>query len=323
MTSPNDDGQTGSDGPINIGPQNGPQNAGPGMMRIQDPPQRVSGMRVPKGWRLPGKPADLDEFADDAWRQTGFLCGEELGLIAAGLDVQTRLVGAGYTPSARNMTMAAFASLWSRAFLSTSDAVSLVRRGAYQSAMPLLRQAIEFIGAQRGVGDEMDEWRRFTHEAYGRHEATRSIEVGLGSYFSGESIASDQDLRLIYKAASDFGRPNFGPTAVLVANEASHERYPLVFADQAFHLGWAQLLLGWSLRLNVAQLHLALHLGQYFPAADEVREEAAAHVRAVEALLDRDDRCRLQEWQDEHGRKRHLLTEFKRRPADASQRLLF
>ncbi len=297
---------------------------GPGMMRVQDSPQRVSGMRVPASWKLPGKPADLDEFADDAWRQTGFFCGEELGLIEAGLGIQARLAGSGYTPSARNMTMAAFASLWSRAFLSTSDAVALVRRGGYQSAMPLVRQAVEFIGAERGVGDEMDEWRRFTHEAYGRHEATRATEIGLGTYFSGESIASDADLRLIYKAASDFGRPNFGPTAVLVANEASHEKYPLVFADQAFHLGWAQLLLGWSLRLNIAQIHLALHLGQYFPATDEVRAEAAEHVRAVEALLGRDGRCRLEEWQDEQGgRKRHLLTEFKRRPGDASQRLLF
>src|SRR5690606_29168724 len=265
----------------------GPSDLGPGMMRIQDPPQRVSGMRVPSSWKLPGKPADLDEFADDAWRQTGFLCGEELRLIEAGLDVQARIAASGYTPSARNMTMAAFASLWSRAFLSTSDAVSLIRRGGYQSALPLLRQAIEFIGAERGVGDEMDEWRRFTHEAYGRHEATRATDIGLGAYFSGESIASDADLRLIYKAASDFGRPNFGPTAVLVANEATHDKYPLVFADHAFHLGWAQLLLGWALRLNVAQLHLALHLQQYFPASDEVRAEAADHVRTVEALLGR------------------------------------
>ncbi|MCK9494839.1 MAG: hypothetical protein M0R75_05000 [Dehalococcoidia bacterium] len=317
MTSPSD-GADSTSGPSDYGPS----DFRPSVMRIQDPPQRVSGMRVPAGWKLPGKPSDLDEFADDAWRQTGFLCGEELRLIEAGLDLQARLAGTGYMPSARNMTMAAFASLWSRAFLSTSDAVSLIRRGAYQSALPLLRQAIEFIGAQRGIGDEMDEWRRFTHEAYGRHEATRAIEVGLGAYFSGESIASDADLRLIYKAASDLGRPNFGPTALFVANEASHEKYPLVFADQAFHLGWAQLTLSWALRLNVAQLHLGLHLGQYFPASQEVRGEAAEQVRTCEAILGRTDRCRLEEWQDEHGRRRHLLVEFKRRPGDASQRVL-
>src|SRR5690606_15107671 len=179
----------------------GPSDLGPGMMRIQDPPQRVSGMRVPSSWKLPGKPADLDEFADDAWRQTGFLCGEELRLIEAGLNAQARIAAAGYTPSARNMTMAAFASLWSRAFLSTSDAVSLIRRGAYQSALPLLRQAVEFIGAERGLGDDMDEWRRFTDEAYGRHEATRAIDVGRGSCCSGASSARTGEHGPIHQAA--------------------------------------------------------------------------------------------------------------------------
>jgi len=297
-------------------------------LRIADSPQRVSGMRVPEGWALPGRPADLDPAAEDAWRQTGFLCAEEMELVEANLDLQARLAATGYTPSARTMTMAAFASLWSRAFLTTSDAVSLVRRGAYQSAPSLIRQAVEFIGAQRGLGeggsegDDMDEWRRFTHEAYGRHDATRATEVGLGTYFSGESIASDEHLRLIYKAASDLGRPNFGPTALFVANEANHSRYPIVFADQAFHLGWAQLLLGWALRVGIAQVHLALHLGEQFPASPELRAEAAEHVRQVEALLAQSNRCHLEEWVDEHGRRRHLLIEFRRRPSDATQRVL-
>lgn len=289
---------------------------------IAESPQRVSGMKVPSGWTLPGKPEGLDESADDAWRQTGFLCGMELRLIEEGLDLQARIAGAGYNASARTMTMAAFASLWSRAFLSTSDAVALIRRGAYQSALPLLRQAVEFMGAQNGVGDELDEWRRFTHEAYGRHAETRSTEIGLGNYFSGESIANDPHLRLIYKAASDFGRPNFGPTALLVANEANHTRYPLIFADQAFHLGWAQLLLGWALRIDAAQLHLALHLAAHFPADADLRTAAVDHVRRVEALLDSPDRCRLEEWTDDRGRRRHLLVEFRRRPADAAQRIL-
>jgi len=291
-------------------------------LRIADPPQRVSGARFPDGWKLPGKPADLDEFAEDAWRQTGFLCGQELGLIEAGLNLQAQIAATGYQVSARTMTMAAFASLWSRALLCTSDAVALIRRGSYQSALPLLRQAVEFVGAQRGIGDEMDEWRRFTHEAYGRHAETRSTELGLGNYFSGESIAADEHLRLIYKAASDLGRPNLGPTALFVANEANHTRYPLVFADHSFHLGWAQLLLGWALRINAAQLHLALHLGQHFPASDELRAATAEHVRSLETVLGSPDRCRLEEWTDEHGRRRHLLTEFKRRPADANQRIL-
>ena len=289
---------------------------------IAPSPQRVSGMRVPEGWTLPGKPADLDDVAEDAWRQTTFTCADELRLVAANLDLQAKLAGAGYTATARTMTMAGYAGLWSRAFSATSDSIGVVRRGSYQSALPLLRQAVEFIGAQRGLDEEMDEWRRWTHEAYGRFEAARATEIGLGHYFAGSAIASEEYLRLIYRATSDFGRPNFGPTALFVANEATHERYPLNFADHAFHLGWAQLLLGWALRLGVVQLHTSMHLAQHFPAKDDLRAAVVAHVREAEALLGDADRCSLEEWSEDGGRPRHLLVQFRRRTADAPRRLL-
>ena len=291
-------------------------------LRIADPPQRVSGMRVLPGWGLPGKPEGLDVVEEDAWRQTGFVCAEEWALLEANLHLQARISAAGYQVTARNMTMAAYASLWSRSFLLLSDAAALVRRGAYQSAIPLVRNAVEMVAAQHGITAEMDEWRRWTHEAYGRHEATRSIEVGLGQYFSGESIAGDAHLRTIYRAASDLARPNFGPTALFVAEGASHERYPLVFADRAFHLGWAQLVLGWALRVGIAQLHEALHQQQHFPAAADLRAEAVAHVRAAEAALEASGRCHIEEWEDPRGRRRTILTDFRRKPADAPTRIL-
>ena len=290
---------------------------------IAEPPQRVSGMRVPDSWDLLGPPEGLQGDAEDAWRQSGFELAGDWQLLRAGLRLQARLAATGYTPRARTMTMAGFASLWSRAFLGLSDTAPLVRRGAYQSALPLIRSVAEFISAQRGLVEELDEWRRWTHEAFGRDEASRSTEQLLGHYFSGESIASDPQLRTIYRAASDFARPNFGPTALLVANEASHERYPLNFADQAFHLGWAELLFGWLLRLDAAQLHSSLHLSAQFPASEELRAEAVEHVREVEAHLDDERRCRLEEFEDSQRRRRHLLVEFRRQRADAPRRLLF
>jgi len=298
------------------GPQDAPD------FRILDPPQRVSGMRVPDSWTLPGKPPGLTTAAEDAWRQTGFLLGDDLRLVKASLDVQAKLAATGYAPAARTMTMAGFASLWSRAFSCTSDAAGLVRRGGYQSALPLVRQAVEHVAAQAQLGEELDTFRTWTHTAYGRHPATRSEEIGLGHFFGGEAIARDPHLRLIYRAASDFGRPNFGPTALFVAGEASHARYPLIFADEAFHLGWAQLTLGWLLRVGASQLHVALHLPQHFPAAPELRQLAANHVREVEAHLGDSARCRVEEAEDEEGRRRHLLVEFRRQPADAPKRLL-
>jgi hypothetical protein len=300
----------------------GPRDASGDGLPILDPPQRVSGMRVPEGWAMPGKPSGLSAAAEDAWRQTGFLLAEDLRLVEECLDLQTRIAGAGYAPSARTMRMAAFASLWSRAFLCASDATGLIRRGSYQSALPLIRQSAEHIAAEAQLGGELDEFRAWAHRAYARHPESRSEEVGLGHYFAGETIAEDEHLRLIYRAASDFGRPNFGPTALFVANEASHARYPLNFADEAFHLGWAQLLLGWVLRLGTRQLHFALHARDLFPAAPEVRERVLAHVRDAEAHLADDARCNIEEYVDAEGRRRHLLVNFRRMPADAVKRVL-
>ena len=287
-----------------------------------DAPQRVSGMRVPQSWALPGKPEGLSAPADDAWRQTGFLLGDDLRLLGDGLDLQARFAATGYAPAARTMTMAALASLWSRAFLCASDAASLVRRGAYQSAVPLVRQAVEHVAAQDALPGEIESFLEWAHHAYARHEQARAEDVGLGHYFGGEAIAGDEHLRAIYRAASDLGRPNFGPTALFTANEASERRYPLVFADEAFHLGWAELLLGWLLRVSARQLHVAMHAPGHFPASGELRGEVAAHVREVERHLLEGARCRLEEHVDESGRRRHLLTDFRRRSGDASTRVL-
>ena len=138
------------------------------------------------------------------------------------------------------------------------------------------------VAAQRALGADLDQFRAWAHRAYARHADSRAEDVGLGHFFGGEAIAEDDQLRPIYRAASDFGRPNFGPTALFVANEATHERYPLIFADQAFHLGWAQLLFGWLLRAGASQLHLSMHARDQFPAAPPLPDDLVAHIDAVE-----------------------------------------
>ncbi len=294
----------------------------PGLPAIEAP-QRVSGMRLPERWTQPGRPAELDPAAEDAWRQSGFLLAEELALLTRGFELQLRLAATGYQPAARTMTMAALASQWSRALSAQSEALSLLRRGGYGAAVALVRQAVELVAAQIALaGGEIDEFRRWAHHAYERHEPTRAEEVGLGHYFAGEAIAGDEALRVVYRAASDLARPNFGVTALFVAGEAGRSRYPLVFGDQAFHLGWGQLLSGWLALLGERQIHLALHARGQFPAAEELRAEAVAWVRDAEALRAAADRCRLEEWVDEAGRRRQLLLDFRRRPSDALRRIL-
>jgi hypothetical protein len=114
----------------------------------------------------------------------------------------------------------------------------VIRRGSYQSALPLLRQAVEFIGGQRGLDAELDEWRRWTHEAYGRFEAARATEIGLGHYFAGSAIAAEEHLRLIYRATSDLA----APTALFVASRR-RTALPAGFGDRAFHSA-GQVILG-------------------------------------------------------------------------------
>ena len=286
-------------------------------------PQRVSGMRLPERWIEPGRPAQLDPAAADAWRQSGFLLGEESALLSRGFALQLQLAATGYEPAARTMSMAALASQWSRALTAQSEALALIRRGGYGTAVALMRQAVELVAAQIALsGGEFDEFRRWAHHAYARHEPSRAEEVGLGHYFAGEAIASDGALRVLYRAASDLARPNFGATALFAASEAGPRRYPLVFGDQAFHLGWAQLLTGWLALIGERQVHLALHAREHFPAADELRSEAASWVRQAEALRGAPDRCRLEEWTDSDDRRRHLLLDFRRRPGDAPRRVL-
>ena len=287
-----------------------------------DPPQRVSGMRVPEGRAPAGKPPGLPPPADDAWRQTGFLLGEELRLIEAGFGLQVRLAAAGRAPAARTMAMASLASLWSRALLSAEGAAALVRRGAYQSAVALVRQAVEHVAAQAALPAEPAAFAAWAHSAWRRDEALRADDVGLGHFFGGDALAADEALRPIYRAAGDLGRPNFGPTALFAAGEAGPRKYPLVFADEAFHFGWAQLLLGWLLEIGARQLRLALAAPQHFPAPPELRAEADAHVRAGARLLGGADRCRLEPHEDADGRRRHLIANFRRRPGDAPRRIL-
>jgi len=293
-------------------------------LQIAKSPQRISGMRVLKEqWKLPGKPADLSTAAADSWRQTNFNFAEEIKLIENGLNLEARFSASAYTLSARNMDMAGFATLWSRSFLTCSDITTLIRRGGYQSAMPLIRQAVELIGAQWGLTSEIDTWRRWTHEAFNQESDSRAIEQKVGHYFSGESIASDPNLRIIYKAASDFGRPNFGPSALFVANGANRVRYPLIFADQAFHIGWAELIFSWLMMLNRKQLHLSMRIPNFFPIDAKNKHQIIEHIQLIEEYLSDDQKCRIEEYEDKAGRPRHLMINFRRQLSDQRARLLF
>tara|TARA_B110000438_G_scaffold44198_1_gene44186 strand:- start:457 stop:1359 length:903 start_codon:yes stop_codon:yes gene_type:complete len=289
---------------------------------IAHSPQRVSGMKVPDGLPLPAEPNLEIETSKDAWRQTGFLMKKEWDLIQLSLNLSTALVKTGYTPSARSMIMAGYASVWSRSLLTLADAAGLVRGGSYQTAMPLIRQSIELAAAHRGLVDEIDEWKRWTHEAFASHAETKSTEIGIGGYFAGSVIAEDPVMKIIYRASSDFARPNFGPTSLFVANEASHEKYPLHFADRSFHLGWTQLLLGWILNVTGLLLETGLSQTHEFPADNVLKNKISQHLDNSREVTSDENQCRLKEWIDSDNRKRYIISNFRRQSTDAAIKLL-
>ncbi|MCH6552250.1 MAG: hypothetical protein IH804_09610 [Planctomycetes bacterium] len=137
---------------------------------------------------------EITAGVDDIWEHTALVRAEPSSFTLGRRWV--RIAAHGYTPSARTMAMAALASLWSRALLSSSDAAALVRHGAYQSAVVLIRQAIEHVAAQAALPDDPDAFASWAHEAYARDEASRADEVGLGHFFGGEAIAQDEALEL-------------------------------------------------------------------------------------------------------------------------------
>lgn len=291
-------------------------------LSIAHSPQRVSGMKVPDELPLPTQSNLEIDTSKDAWRQTGFLMKKEWNLIQVSLNLSTALVKTGYTPSARSMIMAGYASVWSRSLLTLSDAAGLVRGGSYQTAMPLIRQAIEFAAAHKGLTNEIDEWKRWTHEAFASHVETKSTEIGIGGYFAGSVIAEDPVMKVIYRASSDFARPNFGPTSLFVANEASHEKYPLHFADRSFHLGWTQLLFSWILSVSGLLLETGLSQTQEFPADNILKTKIIQHLDDCTETTSDENQCRLKEWTDSDNRKRYIISNFRRQSTDAAVRLL-
>lgn len=290
-------------------------------MLAPQPPQRVSPFTFPEEFVLPERPEHASRVVQDSYRQTQFLLGPDLRLFAEGANLQLRLVRAASASRFRTHRLAALLGLWSRVYLNLADSLLLVTRGSYASVPPLVRSAAECIAAQEALrAGDMDIYLEWLAAALGIDEAHKAVDFELGRYFAGEVLASDPELRAVYRPVSDLGRPNFGATLLLVGSESNRTRVMLAFADRAFHLGWAQITLGWLLTLNSAQLGVLLHAESIFPADEEARLAVHRWRKEVESLLQAPDRCRIRE-SEEDGR-RYLVENFRRTSGAAQRRIL-
>jgi hypothetical protein len=290
---------------------------------LPTPGQRVSGIPLPDEYRLPGRPDDsAPPSLQDAYRQTQFVLGKDLRLFAGGMALQLRILRESSHSRYRTHVYAAVVSTWSRSYDALADACLLVTRASYASVPNLVRSACELVAAQQQVKqEEFGEYVGWLIEHFRPDEQLKAFEVGLGHFFAGSALAADEHLRVVYRAASDFGRPNFGATLIETGPESNNARLAYAFADTTFHAAWAEIELGWLLRLCERQLAVAVHMPDVFNIERETHDAYAAYARDVQAALDRPERARVEEVERD-GFKRWLVHNFRRQPSGAPKKVL-
>lgn len=283
---------------------------------------RVSAIPIPERYDLPPRPEAAPRAVQDAYRQTMFLLGKDLALFEEGMNLQLATVAASSPSQFRTHRLAAIESLWSRVFLYLSDACLAISRGSYPTAAPLVRAACECLGAERQLyGAEMNEFLDWLESGLQPERAFNAIDVGLGHYFAGAALAEDERLRSVYRPASDLGRPNFGATLLQVGPESNNTRLALTFGDTTFHLGWAQITLGWLLAVSERQVQSAVHMPDVFAVSDQARKTYLDIARRTDDMLGDPSRCRIVEV-DEDGGKRYLVENFRRLSTGAPRKYL-
>jgi hypothetical protein len=290
---------------------------------LPTPGQRVSGIEIPDTYQLPGKPDEkAPASAQDAYRQSQFVLGKDLRLLAEGMNLQLGVLRDASHSRYRTHIYAAVLGMWSRAYSATSDACLLTTRGAYASVPNVVRSACELVAAQHQVvHEERGEFIGWMLSHLKPDEEHKAFDVGLGHYFAGTTLASDDLLRPVYRAASDLGRPNFGATLLIVGPESNNQRLAYTFADAAFHVGWGQIELGWLLRLCERQLAAAVHMPDVLNISKETHVAYGEYATRVQSSLDAPDRARLTEIERD-GFKRWLAHNFRRQPASAPKKYL-
>ncbi len=274
---------------------------------------RIGPVHVPAGYSLPPRPAEEEAEAQDAYRQSMFLLGEELALFRRAMGMQLAMAQA--MARSRTPEAAALLLLWSRAFACLDGACRLLLVGRYAACPPLVRAACDLVAAQRGLMESrFQEWWGWLESYPAPEREHAALEVALGRYRSSAAIAQHPRLAAIYRAAQELSQPHLGATVVEAAPEVAADHLPVPFAESRFHLGWSQVMMGWLLELCLIQLDTAVASGLLAEEAVSAQEELR---QEVETVLSRPERCQLKE-----AGGRFLLVNFRRSPGALPRRIL-
>lgn len=287
------------------------------------PPYRIAPVLAPESWELPPKPEGAAHVIQDTDRQTRFQLGNDLRLLHEGMNLQLRIVRDSHPAKYRTHQLAAALMPWSRAFLGISDAALLVLRGSYASSPPLVRAACECIAASTQLRmEEFPAFQEWLRDALRPEEEQKAINVGMGQFFAGSTVAADPRFAAVYRAASELSRPHIGAGLLFTAPESNQQRLAVTFGDQGFHFGWAQLILGWLLALCEVQLRLVRTTGgDVFNLTEAVRTLMDTWKDRVDAALADPKRCTIQPVQV-HGDNRLLIHNFRRQATGAPRKYL-
>ncbi|HVP04209.1 MAG TPA: hypothetical protein VMT90_00895 [Dehalococcoidia bacterium] len=278
-------------------------------------PPRAILSSFPREYSLPGKPAIAGPQALDAYRQTGFLLGEELALFERTMNEVLTLISA--NAKARGPRTAAMITLGARAFSHLADACTLMSQGSYASCPPLVRMALEAIAVQQALSsDEFGPYQEWYQHAISHEGAAVRIELGRSKAAS--VLVADENLGHLYRLLMDLSMPHFGSALLFAAPETSLQKIPLSFADNSFHLGFAQLISGWLLQLAVMQLSSWLAWST-FVAEPSTAAQYAPHspARDIAKALGKAGRCYVERVDDGW-----VFHNFRRTPSGQPKRIV-
>ncbi len=281
------------------------------------PSPKIAPYTFPERYELSGRPRDASPTVQDAHRQTQFLLVPDLSLFERAMNLQLAIVAA--SAKKRSPEAAALLGFWSRTFAYLSDAGMLLSRASYTACPPLLRAACDCIAAQRSLLAEgfapYHQWLATALEKDREHAASH---IEMGRYGAASVLAEDERLGSAYRLLTDLAMPHFGSTVLQTAPDSSQQKLALAFADNLFHLGWAELIAGWLLLLAEAQIETALAAAE-FEAGDALREDAARLFEETSQAMANPRRCRVEEL----GDGQRLIHNFRRTVSGAPKRVLF
>jgi hypothetical protein len=279
-------------------------------------PLRFQLAAFPERYALPPRPAQAPASVLDAHRQTNFLLPDELFLFERAMNVQLQIVAA--NAKLRTPQAAALFTFWSRTYSGLTDAGTLVVQASYVSSVPLLRSALDCIAAQRSlIADGFAEYEEWSAGAVRQVKERAALAYDIGRFRAASVLAEDERLGLLYRLLNDLAMPHFGGSTLLVAPDTNQQRITAGFADNAFHLGWAELMTGWLLALAAAQAETALST-DVLKLSATLRSDCEAAVRDVRAALSGGRRCYVEPYGDD----RFVFQNFRRTATGQPRRII-